>query len=108
LLYLLVGEPGGSGFHPLWSPITLMLRAAIGVNAMLAVFNLIPLPPLAGGRVLVGLLPVRAAMAVERIEPYGVMILFLLIMVGIVNQVVGPLTWVTIRFVMRLAVAVVG
>jgi len=48
-----------------------MCKAGISMNIGLFVFNLFPLPPLDGGRILVGLLPLKAAMAFSRIEPYG-------------------------------------
>jgi len=56
-----------------------MCRAGLGINIGLFVFNLFPLPPLDGGRILVGLLPMRQAMAVSRLEPYGFFIVIALI-----------------------------
>jgi Zn-dependent protease len=54
-------------------------------------FNLIPLPPLDGGRILVGLLPPQKALAFSRIEPYGMLILVLLLMSGFLNLTFWPL-----------------
>lgn len=55
--------------------------AGVSVNLMLMAFNLIPIPPLDGGRIVSGLLPRQAAAAYDRIEPYG-MIILLVLMVG--------------------------
>ena len=55
-------------------PIVLMLVASIWINCVLLVLNLIPVPPLDGGRVLVGLLPPKSAYAYSRIEPFGILI----------------------------------
>ncbi len=64
--------------------------AGIFVNIILAVLNLVPLPPLDGGRVLTGLLPPRAAWKFSQIEPYGLIILVLLLVTGILGQIIFP------------------
>lgn len=60
-------------------PIVLMLAFSVYINLLLAIFNLLPIPPLDGGRVMVGLLPYRQAAALARIEPYGMIIIIVLV-----------------------------
>ncbi len=62
-----------------------MCKAGVLANLVMWAFNLFPLPPLDGGRVLVGLLPRRLAWSVSRIEPWGFFIVMALVLVGIVS-----------------------
>lgn len=79
---------------PASSPVVFVLlvaKAGIFVNAILMVFNLFPLLPLDGGRILAGLLPARASYAFSRIEPYGMFILVGLILTGVMGAFLWPL-----------------
>jgi Zn-dependent protease len=62
-----------------------MCQGGVLVNVVLFAFNLFPLPPLDGGRILVGLLPIKQALLVSRIEPFGFFIVIALVFAGIVN-----------------------
>jgi Zn-dependent protease len=71
---------------------TRMAAAGVGVNLVLGVLNLFPLPPLDGGRVLMALLPVRASIMLSRLEPYGFFIVMALVMTGTLTRFwLGPL-----------------
>lgn len=75
-------------------PLLLMLRFSVDINIVLMVFNLIPIPPLDGGRVLVGILPDRQARLVGQLEPYGMLLLIVLVFFdpfGMMRRFVWPL-----------------
>jgi Zn-dependent protease len=63
-----------------------MAKAGVLVNLVMCAFNLFPLPPLDGGRVLAGLLPPRAAWTFSRIEPWGFFIVMALVIAGVVGN----------------------
>jgi Zn-dependent protease len=78
-------------------------NAGLSVNVVLFAFNLFPLPPLDGGRILVGLLPIKQAMAVSRVEPYGFLIVIALIYFQIINYLwMYPLMMLTGSFLTML------
>ncbi|WP_454720740.1 MULTISPECIES: site-2 protease family protein [Cupriavidus] len=64
-----------------------MARAGLLVNLVMAAFNLFPVPPLDGGRVLTALLPQRLAHAISRIEPYGIFVVLALVAAGVITKV---------------------
>ena len=72
-------------------PLLPLFYAFTIVNVLLAVFNMIPVPPLDGGNVLIGILPASTAGMVERLRPYGILILYALMLTGALNWILGPL-----------------
>ncbi|MGA1252634.1 MAG: site-2 protease family protein [Burkholderiaceae bacterium] len=114
MIWVALAGPGANLFQAIvWAASFIVLRglgidepfviktcqAGVFVNVIMMVFNLLPLPPMDGGRVLVGLLPWRAAMAVSRIEPYGFFILLALLLLGLVSEFwMQPLMSVSFAF----------
>lgn len=90
--------------HSLFYPLALMLMKSIQINIVLGLFNLIPIPPADGGRIMTGLLPQRQAEAYSKIEPFGLIILFAIIFfddqLGILSRTLYPM----IQFLTRLLI----
>ena len=94
LLYLLAGMGLSERFF------IEMCKAGMLTNVVMFAFNLFPLPPLDGGRILVGLLPWRQAVAVSRVEPWGFYIVMALVVTGIIGAVwMDPLMGLTFAFI---------
>lgn len=72
--------PRGDLLGMLLLPLAAMALYSVFINVLLVAFNLIPIPPLDGGRILTSLLPAQPALALSRLEPYGMLIIVALIM----------------------------
>lgn len=81
-------------------PIYQMVRIAIVFNLVLTVMNLLPIPPLDGGRVLAGFAPLSVASAVDKMERYGMLIVLVLIGSGIWGRIVGPILDILLRLLL--------
>lgn len=75
---------------PYAQPLALMGMAGITINAVLAILNLLPVPPLDGGRIAVSLLPHKQAYMLSKLEPYGLFILLGLLLTGLLGIIIGP------------------
>jgi Zn-dependent protease len=86
---VVLGEPNVS------APVATFLSLAVALNLLLAVFNMLPIPPLDGGNVLSGLLPRQYAVVFDRIRPYGLLLLYALVLTnGFYYFVVRPATFI--------------
>ena len=89
-------------------PIAAMALYSVFINILLMAFNLIPIPPLDGGRVLTSILPARWAMSLARVEPYGMLIIVLLIMLDPQIHFISTITGSLVTFMAGTLISTVS
>lgn len=89
-LMMKLGVVLGDSMSWLAWPLIYMGQAGIVINAILMLLNLLPIPPLDGGRVLAGILPGPWAWQLGRLEPYGLIVMVVLLATGILGKILGP------------------
>jgi Zn-dependent protease len=91
IVYIAAMLPEGSQFLPMINPVGLMAAFGLYINTILCLFNLLPIPPLDGGRVLMGVLPDKQSLMLRKIEPFGMLlIVFLIFGTSIWSTAFGP------------------
>jgi Zn-dependent protease len=91
ILWILVIKFSAGFSESIALPMSLMGKAGVSINVVLMVLNLLPLPPLDGGRIAVSLLPRNLAIKFAQLERYGFIILIVLLFTGILGQILSPI-----------------
>jgi Zn-dependent protease len=75
-----------------------VLQKTVVTNVLLAVFNMIPLPPLDGGNILAGIVPESVAQMIDRTRPYGFIVLYVLMLSGALTAIMTPVILLVLRW----------
>ena len=94
--------PGDIAGRAVIRPLDTLVLEFIQLNVLLAVFNMIPVPPLDGGNVLIGILPHAGSRLVEQLRPYGFLILYALMLTGTLSTLMMPVAFAIWRVLLRL------
>ncbi len=102
--FLFAARAIGPASNYILVPLVRILYFGVEINVILAVFNLIPIAPLDGAKILGGMLPRQQAYELEKLEPYGFIILILLVFTGAVGYVIFP----PVKFILSLLLSGLG
>ena len=93
LIYKISPQPASQTFvsQKIISPIKIMFQYGISFNIFIAAFNLLPVPPLDGGRIVTSLLPTKHSYQFSKLEPYGILIVLGLWFTGIASYIITPI-----------------
>ena len=94
--------PGDIAARAVLRPLDVLVLQFIQLNVLLAVFNMIPVPPLDGGNVLLGVLPHAGARVIEQLRPYGFLILYALMLTGTLSFLLGPVAFFILRLLLGI------